>query len=1035
MGGAVYFESGYLQLVGRMLFENNHAVAKDGIGGALTAGFNTTVVFSGIAVNFINNSADFGGGVAIFNSMLLMTADEIGFENNSARSTGGGLGVAGSSVLKVNRTKRINFIRNCAPEGGGIYCEASNCSFMSANFINNTGTKFGCGALSVSAANMYLHDINVTGNSGSAMCIFNSNAIFRGTTKINNNIGNGGGIRAWLSTIHFTGVTIFEENYSITNTNGGAMQLLLQTTLSISNMMLFRSNNATGNGGGIFASDSRIISNYKVNFTSNQARNGGAMYFENGATLLLKHNTTIATSYNHATEYGGAIYHRDAITPSQCEYAMSEGARGNLNSLPNCFLHLELLHRNISSTTTKISSSYDMAGTDGSFLYGGLLDKCYIILIEANKSNIYPALHLLFPILMEHNHVNIKSNDTTVTESITSEPYELCFCKSIQEYNCSESEVMRKTVYRGKKFTVYLLALAQGDTISSTSVRAKLNRTARLKQNQRLQILPHNCTAISFNMYYTESQEEIILYPDSGSCRDIGAAQAVIDVTLLPCPDPLILSDDYCICEERLQEYAECKIVDDEFYIARKPNSKFWMNSTFSNGTYQGLILCPTCPIGYCSNATVNISLVRPDVQCDHNRSGVLCGACAANYSLMLGSSRCETCTNTYLALIFPFAAAGIALVAFLSVLRLTVATGMINSVILYANIVQANRNLLFPTASSTSVLTVFIAWMNLDLGFHTCFYHGMDTYAKTWLQFAFPVYVWFLISLIILTSRYSMTVTKLLGSNPIDVLATLLLMSYTKVLKIIIEVYSSVNLDYPGNKTVTVWLKDANVPYLQSWHLALTVVTTLMLVFLFLPYTLLLLLGYKLYRFTGRRHTRWIIRIKPLLDSYYAPYEKNTRYWTGFLLLARCALYIMFSYDSLGHTTKSLFAINAAFTAILSMALLSYTIYTSFFVNMIEGLVYANLLVLSAAISNDISSPTLVNILIGMVFTIMIGIILYHFHIHYTTKSRIWMKVLEKQATFKREVGATEATPLLAPANFPPFTRFDVVREPLLTK
>ena len=210
---------------------------------------------------------------------------------------------------------------------------------------------------------------------------------------------------------------------------------------------------------------------------------------------------------------------------------------------------------------------------------------------------------------------------------------------------------------------------------------------------------------------------------------------------------------------------------------------------------------------------------------------------------------------------------------------------------------------------------------------------------------------------------------------------------------------------------------------------------TTLMLVFLFLPYTLLLLLGYKLYRFSGRRHTRWIIRIKPLLDSYYAPYEKHTRYWTGFLLLARCALYIMFSYDSLGHTTKSLFAINAAFTAILSMALLSYTIYTSFFVNMIEGLVYANLLVLSAAISNDISSPTLVNILIGMVFTIMIGIILYHFHIHYTTKSRIWMKVLEKQATFKREVGATEATPLLAPANFPPFTRFDVMREPLLTK
>ncbi len=67
---------------------------------------------------------------------------------------------------------------------------------------------------------------------------------------------------------------------------------------------------------------------------------------------------------------------------------------------------------------------------------------------------------------------------------------------------------------------------------------------------------------------------------------------------------------------------------------------------------------------------------------------------------------------------------------------------------------------------------------------------------------------------LVLLTSRYSITVTKLIGSNPIGVLATLLLVSYTKVF---IEVYSSVDLDYPDNKTMTVWLKDANVPYLQA--------------------------------------------------------------------------------------------------------------------------------------------------------------------------------------------------------------------------
>ena len=53
-----------------------------------------------------------------------------------------------------------------------------------------------------------------------------------------------------------------------------------------------------------------------------------------------------------------------------------------------------------------------------------------------------------------------------------------------------------------------------------------------------------------------------------------------------------------------------------------------------------------------------------------------------------------------------------------------------------------------------------------------------------------------------------------------VAVLARLLIMSYTKILKIVIEVYSSVELDYPS-RTATV----SNVPYLQSTeHLFLTV-------------------------------------------------------------------------------------------------------------------------------------------------------------------------------------------------------------------
>ena len=456
------------------------------------------------------------------------------------------------------------------------------------------------------------------------------------------------------------------------------------------------------------------------------------------------------------------------------------------------------------------------------------------------------------------------------------------------------------------------------------------------------------------------------------------------------------------------------------------------------------MILYENCPAEYCQSETLDLTLNNLNIQCNSNREGMLCGGCIGNYSLLFGSALCEECSNTYLALFLPFSLAGVFLVAFLSILRLTVATGMINSVILYCNVVQANRMLFFPEKSAYHVLTVFIAWLNLDLGFETCFYDGMTAYAQIWLQFAFPIYVWILISIIIITSRYSVTVSKLIGHNPIAVLATLLLMSYTKILKIIIDVYSSAILEYPDNKTVTVWLKDGNVPYLESWHLLLTVVTSLVLVFLFLPYTLLLLLGYKLYRFSGRKHMHWLNRLKPLLDSYYAPYKIHTRYWTGFLLLVRCALYIVFSYNSLGGTSKSLLAIIITFTAIIVIAWLSVKIYKRTLNNIVEASIYLNLIVLSAVTLAELESPALVHSLVGTVFITMMAIIAYHFHTLYISKSTIWKKIETKVSSVIESIwlliDTKNTAPVPLPANISSHDPHKIVsettvelREPLL--
>ena len=68
--------------------------------------------------------------------------------------------------------------------------------------------------------------------------------------------------------------------------------------------------------------------------------------------------------------------------------------------------------------------------------------------------------------------------------------------------------------------------------------------------------------------------------------------------------------------------------------------------------------------------------------------------------------------------------------------------------------------------------------------------YNGMDTYAHTWMQFQFPFYIWILIGIIIIIGHYSVWMTRRLGSNPVAVLAMLILLSYAKLLRTVITVF-----------------------------------------------------------------------------------------------------------------------------------------------------------------------------------------------------------------------------------------------------
>ena len=88
-----------------------------------------------------------------------------------------------------------------------------------------------------------------------------------------------------------------------------------------------------------------------------------------------------------------------------------------------------------------------------------------------------------------------------------------------------------------------------------------------------------------------------------------------------------------------------------------------------------------------------------------------------------------------------------------------------------------------------------------------------MDTYSKTWLEFVFPLYILTLVIAIIIGSRWSSKLAWLCKRNAVPVLATLILLSYTKCLSTILIIFSSTRLSVE-NSTLDnpeLWLADSN--------------------------------------------------------------------------------------------------------------------------------------------------------------------------------------------------------------------------------
>ena len=85
----------------------------------------------------------------------------------------------------------------------------------------------------------------------------------------------------------------------------------------------------------------------------------------------------------------------------------------------------------------------------------------------------------------------------------------------------------------------------------------------------------------------------------------------------------------------------------------------------------------------YCLPYSSNVNLLHPDLQCQFNRTGILCSQCQHHLSMVFASSRCMKCANLHILIITIIViVAGILLPIFLYLLNFTVTIGTINGII-----------------------------------------------------------------------------------------------------------------------------------------------------------------------------------------------------------------------------------------------------------------------------------------------------------------------------------------------------------------
>ena len=661
------------------------------------------------------------------------------------------------------------------------------------------------------------------------------------------------------------------------------------TVINAATLVIGGVSNFHDNYGSVFkVINAKIKLSGNLTFLRNKGESGAAFNLHGSSHFYLDDALKAIFINNTALAKGGAIYAYDHTT-NQCIFKAHK-----------------------ITTMTFINNT---AGQSGSSIYSNNMYKC--------DDNGKVRTHQQSLAIYNSSFTFISSSPF---HHIATPSFQLEVCKNVSSYlkqYKGDIPIYIKTIYPGQTI---MLPLYAKEMYTNNIVFAMITLATALDINRSSTQLPswqvltsdanhalmegHLCNYVNVTLLETDNkQSEHLKTLLVVSARDMDKV-FIIKLKVSDCPLGFELQSKRCVCSKLLNYIGiggdHCEIsskADNSISTIKRPEMT-WLGfmSRSNRNEYSVIGVAETCYL-YCVLAksdtvfvvnSTSVTMPNPNNPtnsislCLDNREGPLCSQCSPGYSVVFGSNECKKCSNWWLLVLIVYAVAGPLFICLLHALKLTLTTGTLNGIIFCAQLFEVVD---IPQSIYDISSTIIKAFLLFKVDHPQCFYDGMTEIWRSGITLLYPVYLLSILLVLTSISRFSVKISNQISGSSIQVLVTVVHLSFSKLLLSIIDVFTPISIYTNTSEVQHVWFRDATLKYGIGHHLVLMIITIVIVGPILSVYMTVLLAGRPLMRINYRIREY----LRPVYEAIHAPYKRNREFFFVARLLIVIMIYILY--------------------------------------------------------------------------------------------------------------------------------------------